>query len=229
MPVTLFNSSPLDIQPRIVRQPVDPLERQIREAQLKNLLEEGNFRQRQLNLQALGLEHSHENDLAMRKLQEAGLLNQTNQVTETGRHNKADELVNTGNLAETTRYHNLLATESQDRIKGELTSSMISHLDPMEQQPNVIARLLSLRGQPEYEQALGEVGLKKTGGQAELAMKMLAEPDKKTATSTEGLPYPTTSGVLAGLLGPIGAGYLALKGRDLVKKKQQRNYSALLP
>lgn len=152
--------------PRIV-QPVDPLERAIKQAQLYNLQQDTGLRQRQLTLQQLGLEHNQENDKAMRRLQEAGLLEnirhnkseegyQTGVLGETTRHNIAGEGVQRGELAETTRYHDLTVQDSREGHKTAVTTALINNLlnDPRPEAHALAASTLTKLGYPELEQAL---------------------------------------------------------------------------
>lgn len=192
MPVSFHQGGNLDLRPQIIRQAPDPLELALKQAQLYQLQQDPKLRERALTLQALGLEHNHENDLALRKIQEANLLETTrhntstenltyNQQQEIGRHNVADETVNFGNLTETNRYHTGLLDESKAGRQDQLTSSILAHL-PQESlvKPEVLARTLSKRGVPEYEAALKELGTNKTGQTASdnEIIKAVVEPEK---------------------------------------------------
>lgn len=144
----------------------DPLEQAIKQAQLYNLQQDTGLRQRALTLQAMGLEHNRVNDEAMRKIQEAGLLENT-------RHNTATERNASGDLAETTRYHSgelanqirgqdITAKDSSEGHKIALADTLLAHglVDPAlhDAIPGTLAKL----GLPELQQGIADMTTKKT-------------------------------------------------------------------
>lgn len=138
--------------PPVVQQ--DPLTRAIKQAQLYNLQQDTSLRQRALTLQAMGLEHNKTNDEAMRRIQEAGLL-------ETNRHNTATEKNTTGDLAETTRYHTGELASQTEGHKTALADALLSHglADPALH--DAIAPALAKLGYPELQQGLADAGVTK--------------------------------------------------------------------
>lgn len=157
MPVSYFTGAPLDIRPRIVPTPVDPLEQAIRQAQLYNLQQEPDIRRKQLGLQQLGL-------------------------TEQQRHNKADEVATTrsqdvairgqditakdaaGNLAETTRYHDIIAKDSAAQQQTAFSTAILAHglnaFDP--EVRSAVGGTLAKLGHPELQQTLDAATAKTT-------------------------------------------------------------------
>lgn len=152
MPVSYFTGAPLDIRPRIVASPVDPLEQAIRQAQLYNLQQEPDIRRKQLGLQQLGL-------------------------TEQQRHNKADEVATTrsqdvairgqdvtatdaaNNLAETIRFHTATIEDANKQREAGLTQALIAHLTPLAVgvpgfDVNTLADTLKRRGLGEVADAI---------------------------------------------------------------------------
>lgn len=165
MPVGVFSSGGLNIQPNIIRAPVDPLERAIKEAQLYNLQQDPRFRERQLTLEALGLQNTQANHEAMMRVQEG-------QLAETGRHNKAIEGVDVGQLGEATRHNiateasatrgqDIQAADSVGQQRAQVTTAMLHTILNDFNDPNnkaVAAETLARLGYPQLKETLGTQG-----------------------------------------------------------------------
>lgn len=186
MPAQYYSGGGLRIDPTITAAPIDPVERAIKQAQLYNLQQDPKFHERALTLQQLGLEHNQQNDEAMRRIQEAGLL-------EANRHNTATETLGQGQLAQESKYqtgvlgettrHNL-ATESASagEQKTQITTALIHTLLGTygdDNAKNVAAETLAKLGYPQLKESLGAAKPADNSAVATEALKRLGT-DKNT-------------------------------------------------
>lgn len=156
---TVFGSNNLNIQPNLVRAPVDPLELAIKQAQLYNLQQEPDLRRQQLKLQQLGLQETQQHNVQDETLgyrgQDLTAKNQAGVLAEATRHNVQDESLGQGRLAEDVRYHDATVADANKQREAGLTQSFIAHLTSRPDiDINTLAQTFKNRGLPEFADAL---------------------------------------------------------------------------
>jgi hypothetical protein len=147
MPVSIFQSEPLNIRPSIVGPSAGDLE----EARIKRLIDLAHLRQLQ------------EAPLAQRRaelLQSRGLDIQQANVTEGGRHNLVDEQLAADRLVQAAKEHEGTLKSQSEGYKAGVVQTLIGHAQQLgldlNTLPSVLSKTLAKSGYPELSSAMAE-------------------------------------------------------------------------